>query len=66
MKYYYPITLPGRVFNIPVLVNMPKRVKFVDIVGGFDHIILLAENGDVYSMGMGTYVQKYKRSNCVC
>ncbi|XP_076376771.1 RCC1 domain-containing protein 1 isoform X2 [Megalopta genalis] len=44
----------GRVFNVPTLVEMPKRVKFVDIACGFDHTILLAENGDVYSMGMGT------------
>ncbi|XP_078053487.1 RCC1 domain-containing protein 1 isoform X2 [Augochlora pura] len=44
----------GRVFNVPTLVEMPKRVKFVDIACGFDHTVLLAENGDVYSMGMGT------------
>lgn len=35
---------------------MPKRVKFVDLACGYDHTILLAENGDVYSMGMGMYV----------
>lgn len=46
----------GRAFNVPTVVEMPKRVKFVDIACGFDHTILLAENGDVYSMGMGTYV----------
>lgn len=44
----------GRVFNVPILVEVPKRVKFIDIASGFDHTILLAENGDVYSMGMGT------------
>jgi len=38
---------------------MPKRVKFVDLACGFDHTILLAENGDVYSMGMGMYVKLY-------
>ncbi|EFN89544.1 RCC1 domain-containing protein 1 [Harpegnathos saltator] len=48
------LTNLGRVFNAPVLVEVPKRVKFVDIASGFDHTILLAENGDVYSMGMGT------------
>ncbi|XP_014487466.1 PREDICTED: RCC1 domain-containing protein 1 [Dinoponera quadriceps] len=48
------LTNLGRVFNAPVLAEMPKRVKFVDIASGFDHTILLAENGDVYSMGMGT------------
>ncbi|KZC14969.1 PREDICTED: ultraviolet-B receptor UVR8 [Dufourea novaeangliae] len=48
------LTNLGRVFNVPTLVEMPKRIKFVDIACGFDHTILLAENGDVYSMGMGT------------
>ncbi|XP_012287827.1 ultraviolet-B receptor UVR8 isoform X2 [Orussus abietinus] len=33
---------------------MPKRVKFVDVACGFDHTIILADNGNVYSMGMGT------------
>ncbi|XP_071556273.1 RCC1 domain-containing protein 1 isoform X2 [Temnothorax nylanderi] len=47
------LTNLGRVFNAPLLVEMPKRVKFVDLACGFDHTILLAENGDVYSMGMG-------------
>ncbi|XP_012264946.2 RCC1 domain-containing protein 1 [Athalia rosae] len=48
------LTNHGRVYNIPTLVEMPKRVKFVDVACGFDHTIMLAENGDVYSMGMGT------------
>ncbi|XP_076651769.1 RCC1 domain-containing protein 1 isoform X1 [Halictus rubicundus] len=48
------LTNLGRVFNVPTLVEMPKRVKFVDVACGFDHTILLAESGDVYSMGMGT------------
>ncbi|XP_032680006.1 RCC1 domain-containing protein 1 [Odontomachus brunneus] len=48
------LTNLGRVFNVPILVEIPKRVKFTDIASGFDHTILLAENGDVYSMGMGT------------
>lgn len=52
----------GRVFNVPILVEIPKRVKFTDIASGFDHTILLAENGDVYSMGMGTYVISLLRS----
>ncbi|KYQ50218.1 E3 ubiquitin-protein ligase HERC2 [Trachymyrmex zeteki] len=47
------LTNLGRVFNAPLLVEIPKRVKFVDLSCGFDHTILLAENGDVYSMGMG-------------
>ncbi|KYN39490.1 E3 ubiquitin-protein ligase HERC2 [Trachymyrmex septentrionalis] len=47
------LTNLGRVFNAPILVETPKRVKFVDLACGFDHTILLAENGDVYSMGMG-------------
>ncbi|KAL0129864.1 hypothetical protein PUN28_001850 [Cardiocondyla obscurior] len=47
------LTNLGRVFNAPILVEMPKRVKFIDLACGFDHTILLAENGDVYSMGMG-------------
>ncbi|XP_070170523.1 RCC1 domain-containing protein 1 [Polyergus mexicanus] len=47
------LTNLGRVFNAPLLVKMPKRVKFVDLACGYDHTILLAENGDVYSMGMG-------------
>lgn len=46
----------GRVFNIPTLIDIPKRIRFIDIACGFDHTILLAENGDLYSMGMGTYV----------
>lgn len=46
----------GRAFNVPILIDIPKRVRFIDIAGGFDHTILLAENGDIYSMGMGTYV----------
>ncbi|XP_076235578.1 RCC1 domain-containing protein 1 [Calliopsis andreniformis] len=48
------LTNLGRVFNIPTLVQMSKRTKFIDIACGFDHTILLAENGDIYSMGMGT------------
>ncbi|XP_043265711.1 RCC1 domain-containing protein 1 [Colletes gigas] len=48
------LTNLGRAFNVPTLVEMPKRVKFTDIACGFDHTILLAENGDIYSMGMGT------------
>nr|XP_012222921.1 PREDICTED: RCC1 domain-containing protein 1 [Linepithema humile] len=47
------LTNLGRVFNVPVLVEIPKRVKFIDIACGFDYTILLAENGDIYSMGMG-------------
>lgn len=46
----------GRAFNVPTLIDIPKRVRFIDVAGGFDHTIFLAENGDVYSMGMGTYV----------
>ncbi|XP_033219280.1 probable E3 ubiquitin-protein ligase HERC4 isoform X2 [Belonocnema kinseyi] len=48
------LTNLGRVFNIPTLVEMQKRLKFVDIACGFDHTIMLSDNGDVYSMGMGT------------
>ncbi|XP_076759449.1 RCC1 domain-containing protein 1 [Xylocopa sonorina] len=48
------LTNLGRVFNVPTLVDMPKRVQFTDIACGFDHTVLLAENGDIYSMGMGT------------
>ncbi|XP_031847417.1 RCC1 domain-containing protein 1 isoform X2 [Nomia melanderi] len=48
------LTNLGRVFNAPTLVEMPKRVKFIDIACGFDHTILLSESGDVYSMGIGT------------
>ncbi|XP_017889843.1 RCC1 domain-containing protein 1-like [Ceratina calcarata] len=48
------LTNLGRVFNVPTLVDMPKRVRFMDIACGFDHTILLAGNGDVYSMGTGT------------
>ncbi|XP_011298818.1 ultraviolet-B receptor UVR8 [Fopius arisanus] len=48
------LTNLGRIFNIPNLIDMPKRVKFVDVACGFDHSIILADNGDVYSMGMGT------------
>ncbi|KAI4503725.1 hypothetical protein M0802_001128 [Mischocyttarus mexicanus] len=48
------LTNLGRIFNIPILVEMPEEVKFVDFACGFDHTILLAKNGDVYSMGMGT------------
>ncbi|KAG7189944.1 hypothetical protein KM043_006105 [Ampulex compressa] len=44
----------GRVFNVPALVKMPKRIKFVDIACGFDHTVMLAENGNVFSMGIGT------------
>lgn len=55
MKKFFNLIL-GRIFNIPILVEMPKRIKFVDFSCGFDHTIMLAANGDVYSMGMGTYV----------
>ncbi|XP_016919356.1 E3 ISG15--protein ligase Herc6 isoform X1 [Apis cerana] len=48
------LTNLGRVFNIPTLIDIPKRIRFIDIACGFDHTILLAENGDLYSMGMGT------------
>ncbi|XP_015127067.1 probable E3 ubiquitin-protein ligase HERC3 [Diachasma alloeum] len=48
------LTNLGRLFNVPNLVDMPKRVKFVDVACGFNHSIILADNGDVYSMGMGT------------
>ncbi|KOC59233.1 E3 ubiquitin-protein ligase HERC2 [Habropoda laboriosa] len=48
------LTNLGRVFNVPTLVDMPKRVRFTDIACGFDHTVLLAGNGDIYSMGMGT------------
>ncbi|XP_034936896.1 protein RCC2 homolog isoform X2 [Chelonus insularis] len=47
------LTNLGRVFNIPNLVEMPKRVKFIDIACGFEHTILLADNGTLYSMGSG-------------
>lgn len=40
---------------------MQKRLKFVDIACGFDHTIMLAENGDVYSMGMGTLVLQFNQ-----
>lgn len=64
-KYEYPVKVSqggctvaltnlGRVFNVPTLVDMPKRVQFTDIACGFDHTVLLAGNGDVYSMGTGT------------
>nr|XP_003704761.1 PREDICTED: RCC1 domain-containing protein 1 [Megachile rotundata]XP_012143900.1 PREDICTED: RCC1 domain-containing protein 1 [Megachile rotundata] len=48
------LTNLGRVFNVPTLVEMPKRVQFVNVACGFDHTILLAQNGDIYSLGMGT------------
>ncbi|XP_023245825.1 ultraviolet-B receptor UVR8 [Copidosoma floridanum] len=48
------LTNAGHVFNIPVMLNNPETVEFVDIACGFDHTILLAKNGDVYSIGMGT------------
>ncbi|XP_014230723.1 probable E3 ubiquitin-protein ligase HERC4 [Trichogramma pretiosum] len=44
----------GQIYNIPLLINNSSSVKFVDIACGFDHTLLLAENGYVYSMGMGT------------
>lgn len=48
--------LVGRIFNVPNVVDMPTRVKFIDVVCGFNHSIILADNGNVYSMGMGTWV----------
>lgn len=48
------LTNIGRVFNIPTAIEMEGRVRFVDMACGFDHTILLAENGDIYSMGLGT------------
>lgn len=48
------LTNLGRAFNVPTLIDIPKRVRFTDVAGGFDHTIFLAENGDIYSMGMGT------------
>ncbi|XP_058798079.1 RCC1 domain-containing protein 1 [Phymastichus coffea] len=44
----------GRVFNIPISLNNPDEIKFVDIACGYNHTLLLAENGDIYSTGMGT------------
>ncbi|KAH0956259.1 hypothetical protein HN011_004911 [Eciton burchellii] len=43
----------GRVFRSLKLINTPERVKFIDIASGFEHAVLLAENGDIYSMGRG-------------
>ncbi|EZA52561.1 E3 ubiquitin-protein ligase HERC2 isoform X2 [Ooceraea biroi] len=43
----------GRVFSTLKLINVLERIKFIDIACGFEHIILLAENGDIYSMGKG-------------
>jgi alpha-tubulin suppressor-like RCC1 family protein len=48
------LTNLGHVFNIPISLNISDSIKFVDISCGYDHTILLAENGDVYSIGMGT------------
>lgn len=48
------LTNIGRIYNVPILMEMPERVKFIDIACGFDHAIALAEGGNVYSMGMGT------------
>lgn len=44
----------GRIYSIPTLIEMPKRQKYVQIASGFDHTIMLAESGSVFSMGLGT------------
>ncbi|XP_066581255.1 RCC1 domain-containing protein 1 [Prorops nasuta] len=48
------LTNLGRAFSIPLLLDMPKRIKFVDVACGFDHTIFLTNNGEVFSMGIGT------------
>ncbi|XP_043268857.1 E3 ubiquitin-protein ligase HERC2 [Venturia canescens] len=53
-KVVVALTNLGRVFNVPALVEMPEGVKFIDISCGLEHTLMLAENGDVYSMGLGT------------
>ncbi|KAJ8686755.1 hypothetical protein QAD02_022549 [Eretmocerus hayati] len=44
----------GHVFHIPVFQNNTSSVKFIDVACGFDHNLLLAANGEVYSSGTGT------------
>lgn len=56
-KTFLKIAFPGRVFNVPTIVQMPEGVKFMDISCGYEHTLMLAENGDVYSMGLGTLVE---------
>ncbi|XP_011496917.1 PREDICTED: X-linked retinitis pigmentosa GTPase regulator [Ceratosolen solmsi marchali] len=48
------LTNLGRILNIPISVNNPEVVKFIDVACGYDHVILLTEKGDVYTTGMGT------------
>lgn len=48
------LTNLGQVFNIPISLNDPESLKFIDVVCGYDHTLLLARDGDIYSVGMGT------------
>lgn len=50
----FALTNFGQVFAIPSAITMTNDVKFTDVVCGYDHTIMLADNGDVYSMGIGT------------
>lgn len=52
------LTNLGHVYNIPVVLNNPEAVKFIDVACGYDHTLLLTSQGEVYSTGMGTYVKK--------
>ena len=42
---------------------MPEKVKFTDISCGYEHTLILADNGNVYSMGLGTLVENVYSSN---
>ncbi|XP_044003761.1 ultraviolet-B receptor UVR8 isoform X2 [Aphidius gifuensis] len=48
------LTNLGRIFNVHNPVKMPKNVKFTDFACGLEHAIMLTDDGDIYSMGMGT------------
>ncbi|XP_003426495.1 RCC1 domain-containing protein 1 [Nasonia vitripennis] len=48
------LTNLGQVFNIPISLNDPESLIFIDVACGYDHTLLLAKDGGVYSVGMGT------------
>lgn len=48
------LTNLGRIFSFPNSVKNPKNIKFSNFACGLEHSIMMSNDGDIYSMGMGT------------